>query len=52
MAVDRSDRREFRRVVGPALADTVLTHSAKLAPLWSLYRRGFWGRMRWILFGK
>lgn len=50
--VSRRDRREFKRTVGPVLSEVVMEHSAKIHSLWAWRRRGFMGRLKWLIFGR
>lgn len=44
-------RREARKVLGPALADIVVEHGVRINATSAILRRGFFGRLKWLLFG-
>jgi hypothetical protein len=49
----RRDRREFRSTVGGAVVDAMLTTNARVGRLENMVlKRGFWGRLKWLLLGK
>lgn len=50
--VTAQTRRELRRILGPELAGLVADHNASIVAMASVLNRGFWGRLRWLLFGK
>jgi hypothetical protein len=52
MSMTRREIRAVRRAVGPEVAATVARHAIRLSAHTSLLRRGFWGRLKWLLFGR
>ena len=54
-SVDKITRRAIRRAFGPPAADLLGAHEAGLQAHGEILRRivftGFWGRLRWLLFG-
>jgi hypothetical protein len=52
MSVDKHTNRQLRRVIGQEVADVVAFQEARLQIALSILRRGFWGRMRWLVLGR
>lgn len=50
--VTAQTRRELRRIVGPEFADLVADHNVSILAMSAVLNRGFWGRLRWLLFGR
>lgn len=48
----KNSRRELRKALGPTLADIVREHDIRVRAHGQILRRGFFGRLKWILFGK
>lgn len=44
--------REIRRAFGPAVANMVRSHEARIAAHAAILRRGFFGRLKWLLIGR
>ena len=48
----KNARRDLRKVLGPEVAETVVTHGIRIRAMSQILRRGFFGRWRWLIFGK
>jgi hypothetical protein len=51
-AITTQTRRELRRIIGPEMAEIVGQHNIAILAMSSVLNRGFWGRLRWLLFGR
>lgn len=45
-------RRELRKALGGAAADSVVTTELRVRYLSSVIHRGFWGRLKWLILGR
>lgn len=45
-------RRQLQKALGPAAADLVEQHEVRLRAHAAILRRGFWGRLKWLLTGR
>ena len=52
MNAAKSLRREIRKAFGPAAADMLEQHDVRIRAHAAILRRGFWGRLKWLLFGR
>lgn len=52
MSTTKSLRREIRKAFGPAAADLIEQHDVRIRVHAAILRRGFLGRLKWLLFGR
>jgi hypothetical protein len=52
MSAVKGRNRALRRALGPAVAEVVEFNEARTKIALNILRRGFWGRFRWLLFGR
>jgi hypothetical protein len=52
MSVTKRADRQIRRALGPELSDLVAAINVRSRISASILRRGFWGRMKWLCFGR
>lgn len=50
--VTTQTRRELRRIIGPEMAQIVAEHNRAIIALSSVVNRNFFGRLKWLLFGR
>ncbi len=48
----KSANRQIRKALGPDAADALSFQEARLQIALSVIRRGFWGRFKWLIFGR
>lgn len=48
----KATQRQLRKVMGPIAVDLVQTVDVRTRSHAAILRRGFWGRWKWLLFGK
>lgn len=49
---ERRVRRQLKRIVGDEAADEFTITAERSRRAASILRRGFWGRWKWLLFGR
>jgi hypothetical protein len=52
MTLDKQTARKLRKLLGPEVADIVGFQEQRLKYATGILRRGFLGRLKWLLFGK
>lgn len=52
MSVLKTTRKDIRKALGPGVAEIVREHDIRLRAMGQILHRGFFGRLKWILFGK
>lgn len=50
--VARASRREIRRAFGPRALEQLADQDQALKVVCEILNRTFWGRLRWLLFGR
>ncbi len=50
-AVEKRTRRQIRRSIGVEMATLTEFNEVRLRIALGVLRAGFWGRLRWVLFG-
>lgn len=48
----KTERKHLRKALGPGLAQLVGEHNISIQAMAKLLNRGFFGRLKWLLFGK
>jgi len=49
---NKQDRKQLRKALGPGLSELVAEHNSSLIAISRLLNRGFFGRLKWIFFGR
>ena len=45
-------KRDFRRLVGPQVTEILAEQQLYLDACVAMFQRGFFGRLKWLLFGR
>lgn len=48
----KADRRQLRKALTPDVADVLVAHGIRINAHTAILRRGFWGRLKWLVFGR
>src|SRR5690606_20441966 len=48
----RITRRTIRRAFGPVVSEVIESHEGRIQAHAAILRRGFWGRLKWLVFGR
>lgn len=52
MSSGKRAHRQIRRAIGPDAADSLQFTEARIQVALAILRRGFWGRLKWLLLGR